>query len=66
MKNMGLRKRITALGMIVSLVIAGAGCSSKLYSDPDMTASSVTATFDPMSFNAIDAKFRDYTFSINE
>ena len=66
MKNRGFVKTLTALGLIAVMVLAGTGCSNKLYSNPDMTASSAAGTLDPMSFTAIDAKFRDFTFGINE
>ncbi len=59
-------KRLMALGLAAVLVFAGTACSNKLYSDPDMTATSASTGLDPMSFTAIDAKFRDYTFGINE
>ncbi len=63
----GLNKRITALGLAAAFVIAGAGCTKKLQSDPaGETVPSVQASADPMSFTSIDAKFRNYTFSINE
>lgn len=67
MKIREFRKGLAVLGLASALIIAGTGCSNKLYSNPDMTASSSAAgTVDPMSFTAIDAKFRDYTFGINE
>jgi len=62
----GFRKNITALGLVAAFVIAGTGCSQKLYSDPDMTQSPAQTTIDPMSFTAVDAKIRDYNFGINE
>lgn len=66
MKNRGYAKMLTAAGLIVIMVLSGTGCGNKIYSDPNMTASSQAESIDPMSFTAIDAKFRAYTFGINE
>ena len=66
MKTRGIRKSLMALGLAAAFVITGTGCSNKLYSDPDMTESSVEASLDPMSFAAVDAKIREYNFNINE
>ena len=66
MKNRGLINCLTIMGLVTAFVIAGTGCSQKLTSNTNVTEVSVQATIDPMSFTAIDAKIRDYTFSINE
>ena len=66
MKNRGLMNCLTIMGLVTAFVIAGTGCSQKLTSNTTVTEASVQATIDPMSFTAIDAKIRDYTFSINE
>ena len=66
MKTRGIRKSLMALGLAAAFVIAGTGCSNKLYSDPQMTESSVEVSLDPMSFAAVDAKIREYNFNINE
>lgn len=65
MKIMGFRKFLIVIGLAVVMVMAGTGCSDKLTStDPSTTASQTTV--DPMSYTAIDAKFREFTFGINE
>lgn len=66
MKIRGLRNAVIASGLIAAFVITGTGCTKKLTSETSVTAASVQETVDPMSFSAIDAKFRDYTFGINE
>lgn len=66
MQNRGFIKSLTILGLVTALVIAGTGCSKKLTSDTTVTEASAQETIDPMSFTFIDAKIRDYTFSINE
>ena len=66
MKNMGFRKGLMAVMLAAVLVIAGTGCTRKLSSTEPSTSASAQGTVDPMSFEAIDAKFRDYTFGINE
>ena len=66
MNNKGIRNCILVMGLVTSFVLAGTGCSQKLYSDPNMTATSNQTSLDPMSFTAIDAKLRDYNFGINE
>lgn len=67
MKTLGFRNKIISLALAAAIVAAGAGCSKKLQSEPGNTASpSVQTTADPMSFASVDAKFREYTFAINE
>ena len=66
MNNKGIRNCILVMGLVKAFVLAGTGCSQKLYSDPNMTATSNQTSLDPMSFTAIDAKLRDYNFGINE
>ena len=66
MNNKGIRNCILVMGLVTAFVLAGTGCSQKLYSDPNMTATSNQTSLYPMSFTAIDAKLRDYNFGINE
>ena len=67
MMNTGLRNRMIAAGLGLAIVIACAGCSDKIYSNPDMTSITVqTTVLDPLSFQAIDAKMREFNFGINE
>ena len=66
MSNKGIGNNILVIGLVTAIVLAGTGCSQKLYSDPNMTATSNQTSLDPMSFDAIDAKLRDYNFGINE
>ena len=54
------------MGLVTAFVIAGTGCSKQLTSNTTVTEASAQETIDPMSFTFIDAKIRDYTFSINE
>lgn len=61
----GFGKNIIVMGLAAAVLTCGAGCNQKLYSDPEKT-SVVETTVDPMSFEAIDAKIRDYNFGINE
>ena len=67
MMNTGLRNRMIAAGLGLAIVIACAGCSDKIYSNPDMTSTTVqTTVLDPLSFQTIEAKMREYNFGINE
>ena len=66
MKNRGIIRNLTIFGLITAVIIAETGCSKKLTSVTTVTEASVQETIDPMSFMAIDAKIRDFTFSINE
>lgn len=66
MKTRGMRNKIVVSGIIMAFVISGTGCTRKLQSETVATAAPVQESVDPMSFSFIDAKFRDYTFGINE
>lgn len=66
MKNKGLRNIVTAAVLTAAVVIAGTGCSQKLTETSETTAPVIQTSVDPMSFNVIDAKIRDYNFGINE
>ena len=66
MKTRGMRNKIIVSGIIMAFVISGTGCTKKLQSETVATAAPVQESVDPMSFSFIDAKFRDYTFGINE
>ena len=67
MKKTGFRKSLIAAALVAALVLAGTGCKGKQLNSSDPSANaSAKGTVDPMSFTAIDAKFRDYTFGINE
>ena len=67
MKHTGFRKSVMAAGLVATLILAGTGCTKQISStETSNQQSGVQETVDPMSFTAIDAKFRDYTFSINE
>ena len=67
MKKTGFRKSLIAAMLVTALVLAGTGCKGKQLNSSEPSANaSVQGTVDPMSFTAIDAKFRDYTFGINE
>ena len=59
-------KRTVLMGLVAVFVFAGTACTKKIYSDPTVSEAPVQTTADPMSFSVIDAKFRDYTFGINE
>ena len=68
MNKLGIRNTLLVSGLVMSIVLAGAGCSRKL-SDQDpviTTADAAQTSYDPMSFSAIDAKIREYNFGINE
>ena len=67
MKNTGFRKGLIAATLVAALILAGTGCKGKQLNSSEPSANaSAQGTVDPMSFTAIDAKFRDYTFAINE
>ena len=67
MKKTGFRKSLIAAALVAALVLAGTGCKGKQLNSSEPSANaSAQGTVDPMSFTAIDAKFRDYTFGINE
>ena len=62
---MGFRKSLVAVVLAAALVLTGTGCAKKITStDPSDTK---TLDFvDSMSYGAIDAKMREYTFGLNE
>ena len=67
MKNTGFRKGLIAVTLVAALILAGTGCKGKQLNSNDSSASvNAQENVDPMSFAAIDAKIRDYTFGINE
>ena len=67
MKNTGFRKGLIAATLVAALILAGTGCKGKQLNSSEPSANaSAQGTVDPMSFTAIDAKIRDYTFGINE
>lgn len=64
MKTLGFRKSVIAVMLVAAFVLAGTACDKKITSsDPVTTGGS---TVDPLSYAAIDAKMRDYTFGVNE
>jgi len=64
MKTMGFRKSVVAVMLVAAFVFGATACSKKITSsDPVSTGGS---TVDPLSYSAIDAKMRDYTFGVNE
>jgi len=71
MKITGIVIKAVSLGVISAIVLSFAACDKKLSSDTDVTSSSSSSSvqetsLDPMSFEAVDARLRDYTFDINE
>lgn len=62
---MGFRKSLVAVVLAASLVLAGTGCSKKI-SSSDPSDKKTVDIVDPMSYGAIDAKMREYTFGLNE
>ncbi|MCR4558091.1 MAG: hypothetical protein K5779_09745 [Saccharofermentans sp.] len=66
MNRMGIGKKTVLLCLVAVFAFAGTACTEKLYPDATVTQATVQTTVDPMSFSVIDAKFRDYTFGINE
>ena len=62
---MGFRKSLTAVVLAAALVLAGTGCSKKI-SSSDPSNKATVEIVDPMSYAAIDAKMREYTFGLNE
>ena len=64
MKTLGFRKSVIAVMLVAAFVLAGTACDKKITSsDPVTTGGSAV---DPLSYAAIDAKMRDYTFGVNE
>ncbi|WP_034448491.1 hypothetical protein [Butyrivibrio sp. AE2032] len=66
MKSVGFGKKLAATGLIAAVLLTGAACTDKLHTDPTEPQQTVQQTVDPMSFQVIDAKIRDYTFGLNE
>ena len=56
---------MTAVVLAAALVLAGTGCSKKI-SSSDPSDKATVEIVDPMSYAAIDAKMREYTFGLNE
>ena len=65
MKRLGFRNSFIAVALIAALVLAGTGCEKKI-SSSDTTDPKTVDVVDPLSYGAIDAKMREYTFGINE
>lgn len=64
MKTLGFRKSVIAVMLVAAFVLAVTACDKKITSsDPVTTGGSAV---DPLSYAAIDAKMRDYTFGVNE
>lgn len=65
---MGFRKNLIALGLALSLVLAGTACSKKLSSDETGTSSSGAESVDdgPYSFSVLDKKINDYNLELNK
>ena len=61
---MGFRKSVVAVMLVAAFVLAGTACNKKITSSDPVVSSGNTV--DPMSYAAIDAKMRDYNFSLNE
>lgn len=64
MKNTGLRKSLIAVMLVAAFVMAGTACTKKITSSD--TVPTGVSTIDPLSYAAVDAKMRDYTFGVNE
>lgn len=66
--KMGFRKNLIALGLALSLVLAGTACSKKLSSDETGTSSSGTESVEdgPYSFSVLDKKINDYNLELNK
>ena len=65
MKRLGFRNSFIAVALIAALVLAGTGCEKKITSSDTVDPKTVDVV-DPLSYGAIDAKMREYTFGINE
>ncbi len=65
---MGFRKNLIALGLALSLVLAGTACSKKLSSDETGTSSSGAESVEdgPYSFSVLDKKINDYNLELNK
>ena len=66
MKITGFRKRLIVAGLAAAMFLAGTGCTENKLTSTDPVTSATQQSVDPLSFTAIDAKFREFTFSINE
>ena len=66
--KMGFRKNLIALGLALSLVLAGTACSKKLSSDETGTSSSGAESVEdgPYSFAVLDKKINDYNLELNK
>lgn len=66
--KMGFRKNLIALGLALSLVLAGTACSKKLSSDETGTSSSGAESVEdgPYSFSVLDKKINDYNLELNK
>ena len=64
MKRSGFRNSLVAVFLIAALVLAGTGCDRKITSSD--TESKTIDIVDTLSYGAVDAKMREYTFGINE
>ena len=66
--KMGFRKNLIALGLALSLVLAGTACSKKLSSDETGTSSSSAESVEegPYSFSVLDKKINDYNLELNK
>lgn len=68
--KMGFRKNLIALGLVLSLVLAGTACSKKLSSEEAGTSSSDAAAESadegPYSFSVLDKKINDYNLELNK
>ena len=65
MKKPGFRISFVAAVLIAAMVLAGTGCDKKI-SSSDNTNPKTVDVVDPISYGAVDAKMREYTFGINE
>jgi len=65
MKRLGFRNSFIAVALIAALVLAGTGCDKKISSSDTANPKTIDIV-DPLSFGAVDAKMREYTFGINE
>ena len=66
MKISGYGKKMLVSGIILAVVLTGTACTKQLHQEPVVTESTAQQTIDPLSFEAVDAKLRDYTFALNE
>ena len=67
--KLGFRKNLIALGLVLSLVLAGTACSKKLSSEETGVSSDSSAEVvddGPYSFSVLDQKINDYNLSLNK